>query len=128
MVWRSSVKGFAINLVILAGLHPILPLVFLAPFITGLITGGRQSMTMREGFLLGAWMGVWMTLLVVLIAGGLVIATALRLLPAHGMDMLLFTIIPTFMIAHLAIFASVGAMVGGHYARKDPVLPTPASA
>src|SRR5678816_2666038 len=91
MVWRSSVKGFGINLVILTGLHPILPLVFLAPFITGLITGGRQAMTRWEGFLLGAWMGVWMTLLVVLIAGGLVIAMALRLLPAHGMDMMLFT-------------------------------------
>jgi hypothetical protein len=121
LVLRSSLKGFGINLVILAGMHPILPLAFAAPFITGLITGGRQFMTGTEGFLLGTLMGLWMMILLSLLAGGFVIATALRLLPAGGMDMMLFAIIPTFIVAHLAIFCSVGAMLGGHFARKDKV-------
>jgi hypothetical protein len=121
MVLIQSLKGFGINLVIVLGLHVIPLMAFAAPFITGFITGGRKFMTGTEGFLLGALMGLYMTFLMLLVAGGLVLAMVLRWLPAGGMDMVLFVIIPTVIILHLGIFASVGAMVGGHFARKDQV-------
>ncbi len=112
-------KAFGINLLLLLGLHPLVPIAIFVPFGTGFATGWQIEATWLQGFLLGAIMGLWMTFLCSLVVLCIVLLSASNpsgLLQCGGLGTAL---IVGSLVFHLTTFAGVGAGFGGHLARKE---------
>jgi hypothetical protein len=101
------------------GLHPLAPVAFFVPFGTGFVTGWQFGASRREGILVGLIMGLWMMLLCAAVFLGFLtlIPSGLgRLEPGTALSSAAIILL---LVGHLALFAGVGAITGGHLARRD---------
>jgi hypothetical protein len=116
----AGTRAFGINLLLVAGLHAIAPVAFLLPIGTGFAAGWRMVATWVEGILIGLVMGMWVSLLCGIVLVGVVLLSGVTpwSLESPG-ALVLPTLIYVFIVAHLSIFAATGAVLGGHFARKD---------
>ena len=110
---RVTLRTFAFNVGLQLVLHPFLPLAFFAPAVIGAYTGWTIRATVVEGVWVGILMGTYMTALVMLI--GVPFLFLLNL----GDKWWIVPIIAAFVVAHVGLFAGGGAVVAGHYARKE---------
>ena len=109
---RASAPAFGLNLLLQLALHILPPISFFVPMFTGFITGWRIRAGPGEAAVLGLGMGTLMFALCCLLGGVVII-----LFPHVGF--VTVVIVASLLVIHLAVFAAVGAMIGGHYARKD---------
>ena len=116
----AGTRAFGINLLLQIGLHPILPVAFFVPIGTGFAAGWRLVATWVEGILIGLVMGTWLSLLCGVVLLGLVLLSGVTpwSLQSPG-AMLMPLLICSLIVAHLSIFAGAGAILGGHFARKE---------
>jgi len=122
--WRrillAGTRAFGINLLLQIGLHPILPVAFFVPVGTGFVAGWRIMATGVEGALIGLVMGGWLTALCGLVLLALILLSGVLpwSLESPG-AMLMPVLICVFFVGHLSIFAGVGAILGGYFARRE---------
>ena len=123
--WRrvlvAGTRAYWINLLILIGLHPLPPIAFFIPIGTGFAMGWTIAASRREAVLVACVMGTWMAAILSLVGIGAAILSAMKPPGILAGDILMFLAIASAMIAHLAIFAGAGALLGGHLARRDLV-------
>jgi hypothetical protein len=112
---RVTLKTFAYNVGLQLVLHPFLPLAFVTPAVLGAYTGWTIRATVAEGVWVGVLMATYMTGLVLVI--GVPFLFWLNL----GDKWWIVPIIAAFVVAHVGLFAGGGAVVAGHYARKEPI-------
>jgi hypothetical protein len=120
--WHVLVNGtqaFAINLMLVLGLHVLPPIAFFCPLGTGFVMGWRMMATHVEGLMLGVVMGLWMWALCGAVGLAILFIGSTRSITFGPNDVLAIVLLSTFLVAHLAIFAGAGAMLGGHYARRE---------
>jgi len=79
---------------------------------TGFIAGSQIRARPDEAAVLGLGMGGLMFLVCCLTGAGFV-----ALFPEVGF--ITVVIVASFLVVHLVVFAAIGAVIGGHYARKD---------
>jgi hypothetical protein len=110
---RATLRSFGINVLMQLVLHPFLPIAFFAPIVLGFATGWDLRATRRDGVAVGLLMGLYMLVLVSAVGTGfLILVDATRywwIVPA----------IAAFAVVHLALFSGLGAVLGGHYARRE---------
>lgn len=109
---RASPRAFGLNLLLQLVLHTLPPISFFVPVLTGFITGWRLRASASQAAVLGLGMGALMFALCIVVGAGL-------LLVFPGMEALPVLVIASVLVVHLGTFAAAGAMIGGHYARKD---------
>jgi hypothetical protein len=110
---RATARSFGINVLLQLVLHPFLPIAFFVPLVLGFATGWDLRATRRDGVAVGLLMGLFMLVLVSLfVAGFLVLVDATRywwIVPA----------IAAVAVVHVGLFSGLGAVLGGHYARRE---------
>ncbi len=109
---RASPRAFGLNLVLQLALHILPPISFFVPVLTGFITGWQIKARAGDAAVLGLGMGGLMFVLCCAVGAGLMIV-----FPGVGFVPIVF--VASVLVVHLATFAGVGAVIGGHYARKD---------
>lgn len=109
---RASPRAFGLNLLLQLALHILPPISFFIPVLTGFITGWQIKARPGEAAVLGLGMGGLMFALCCAVGAGLMI-----LFPNVGVVPVV--LVASVLVVHLATFAGVGAVIGGHYARKD---------
>jgi hypothetical protein len=109
---RASPRAFGLNLVLQLALHILPPISFFVPVLTGFITGWQIKARAGDAAVLGLGMGGLMFVLCCAVGAGLMIV-----FPSVGF--IPIVLVASVLVVHLATFAGVGAMIGGHYARKD---------
>jgi hypothetical protein len=107
------VQAFGMNTAVQLAIHPLIPLSLLCPLVTGFIMGWRLRVTRSEGLVLATGMT---TLLLAVIA----IVTLVLAVVAPALEPITMAGVAVLLGLHLWLFAAVGAVLGGHYARKDP--------
>jgi hypothetical protein len=113
----AGTKGFGVNLLLLLGLHWIPPIAFLVPVITGYVTGWRAAASKLEGLMIGVIMGAWMMALFILLGALLAVVSLMN--PGGKLDgELMVLLLAIGLVLHLTIFGGIGAMLGGHMARR----------
>jgi len=112
-------RAFAINLMLVLALHILPPIAFLCPLGTGFVTGWNLCATWVEGTLIGLVMGGWLLLVCWLVALGFLVAGVGGSAGMGASDMLAVSLMASFIVAHLVIFAAAGAILGGHFARRE---------
>jgi hypothetical protein len=110
---RATLKTFAFNVGLQLVLHPFLPLAFITPAVIGAYTGWSLRCTVVEGVWVGILMATYMTGLVMLV--GVPFLFILNM----GDKWWIVPIIAAFVVAHVGLFSGGGAVVAGHYARKE---------
>jgi hypothetical protein len=110
---RATVRSFGINVLIQLVLHPFLPLAFFAPVVLGFATGWDLRARPTDGVAVGLLMGLYMLVLVSAVGTGFLI-----LVGAADYWWIVLAI-ACFAVAHLALFSGFGAVLGGHYARRE---------
>jgi hypothetical protein len=110
---RVTLRTFACNLGLQLLLHFVPIVGFFAPILLGLQAGWDLKAGKAEGFWVGTLTGVLMTLFVLAI--GLPLLFVLNL----GDQWRVVAIIAAFVFLHVALFVGGGAVVGGHYARRE---------
>jgi hypothetical protein len=114
----AASRAFGINLLLLLGLGWIAPVALIAPLATGYVTGWKAAASKLQGLMIGALMGAMMlTLLIVVAAAFAIISNAIR--GGRLEDSGIVFSIGAALVIHLTVFASVGAMIGGHFARRS---------
>jgi len=109
---KPSPRAFGLNLLLQLTLHTLPPISFFVPVLTGFIAGWQIRARPAQAAVLGLGMGGLMFALCVLVGAGL-------MLLAPGVGLVPVVAIASAIVLHLATFAAIGAMIGGHYARKD---------
>jgi len=118
---RATARSFGINVLCQLVLHPFLPLAFFAPVVLGFATGWDLRARPIDGAAIGLLMGLYMLVLVTVVgAGFLVLVDAARY-------WWIVLAIACFAVVHLGLFSGLGAVVGGHYARREDAGPADAS-
>ena len=115
---KASPRAFGLNLLLQLALHILPPISFFVPMLTGFIAGWQIRARPVEAAMLGLGMGGLMFALCCLIGVGFIV-----LFP--GVGFVTVVVVAAFLVVHLATFAAIGAVVGGHYARKDEMAPVP---
>jgi hypothetical protein len=118
-VLLAGTRAYWINLLLLIGLHPLPPIAFFIPIGTGFAMGWTIAASRREAVLIAAVMAVWMSAILSLVGIGAGILSAMKPPGILAGDILMFLAIASTIVAHLAIFAGGGALLGGHLARRD---------
>ena len=109
---RASPRAFGLNLLLLLVLHVLPPIGFFVPVFTGFIAGSQIRARPPEAAVLGLSMGGLMFGLCSIVGVGFII-----LFPE--VRFITVVIVASVLVVHLAAFAAIGAVIGGHYARKD---------
>ena len=114
-MFKASLIGIGVTLLLL--MIPVVHFVSgpLGPFIGGLIGGAKAEVIPRQAFTLGGLMGFFM-----IVPAGIIIAlnsTMPTLLPEGVRDILF--LISVGAMSYTAIFGTLGALVGGHMARRQ---------
>jgi hypothetical protein len=112
-VVRATVRSFGINVLLQLVLHPFLPIAFVVPLVLGFATGWDLRARPREGVAVGLLMGLYMLVLVSLVGSGF-----LLLVDARRYWWIVLAI-AAVAVVHLSLFSGFGAVVGGHYARRE---------
>ena len=118
-LWLVATKTFGITALLASGLHVIPPIAFLLPLGTGFVAGWDTRATIRQATCIAAIMGLWLTGVVAVIT--LIVAAVAPSLVANiwSGGALVGVLIGGFLVLHLAVFAGVGAAIGGHRARAE---------
>ena len=110
---RATLKTFAFNVGLQLVLHPFLPIAFFVPAVLGAYTGWTLKASVVEGIWVGVLMATYMTAFVMLV--GVPFLFLLNL----GDKWWIVPIISAFVVLHVGVFAGIGAVVAGRYARKE---------
>jgi len=111
-VFRSCLVGAAVTFALIAipVVHWVTALP--SPFIGGYFAGIRASATTKQAFLIGSIIAL---LLVVPVAGALLVVSLIFKFSAQ-----VFMVIGAVYLVYAALLASLGAIVGGASARRQP--------
>ena len=120
-VLLAGTRAYWINLLLLIGLHPLPPIAFFIPVGTGFAMGWTIAASRREALLIALVMGTWMSCILSLVGIGAAIISAMAPPGILAGDFIMFLVIASGLVAHLAIFAGAGAWLGGHLARRELV-------
>ena len=118
-VFVAGSRAFAINFMLVMGLHVLPPVAFICPLGTGFVTGWNLTASRVEGLLIGLIMGIWMWLLCGVVGLGVMALGPALPMGLQAPDVFGVLLVATVLVGHLAIFAGAGAMLGGHFARKE---------
>jgi hypothetical protein len=110
---RATLRTFAFNLGLQLVLHPFLPIAFFVPAVIGAYTGWTLKATVAEGVWVGVLMGSYMTAFL------MVVGVPFLFLLNLGDKWWIVPIIAVFVVLHIGAFSGTGAVVAGHYARKE---------
>jgi hypothetical protein len=113
-------KAFGVNFLLLIGLHWLPPIVLIVPLATGYVSGWNARVTLFQGAMIGFIMGVWMLLVCSLFAGGAVMMSLIYPGGLMAGAELGIGLIVGFLVLHISLFGGAGAMLGGHFRRKEP--------
>jgi hypothetical protein len=119
-----GIKAFAINLLLILGTHPLVPVAVLVPFGTGFVTGWHIAAQRWESVVIAFVMGLCMVLLGAIVAGSFIVFWAPVAGGLTSGTLLAMAAVMLGLTGHLVLFAGAGAMVGGHYAQREAVRPT----
>tara|TARA_B100001964_G_C13944415_1_gene470441 strand:+ start:238 stop:603 length:366 start_codon:yes stop_codon:yes gene_type:complete len=112
---KSAFIGFLIAIVML--LPPIIHFITgpIGPLIGGFVAGTKIKAMPSQAILIGLFMGIFMITPTIVVA--LVSSVFEAILPAAVRQGLVFVAI--IAVVYTAVFGSVGAVVGGHFALKS---------
>jgi hypothetical protein len=118
-VLRFGLRAFAVNIILVTALHPLIPIDFLLPIGTGFVTGRIMRAEPQEAILVGLVMSVCDAVLLTIIGLAtalLSLAGVLRLVAADAPALIL---VGVFLVVHLGLFAGGGAILGGYTVRRE---------
>jgi hypothetical protein len=113
-------KAFGVNFLLLIGLHWLPPVALVVPLATGYVSGWNAQATPFQGAMIGVIMGVWMLLVCSVFAAGAVVASLVFPGGLTAGAELGIGLIIGFLVLHISLFGGAGAMLGGHFRRKEP--------
>jgi hypothetical protein len=118
MLVRGS-KAFGVNLLLLLAFHWVPPLAFIVPVLTGYVSGWNARVTLRQGAAIGFIMGLWMLFVCALATAFFVVASLMYPGGLKRGAELGISLLVGFLVLHIALFGAAGAMLGGHFRRRE---------